>query len=127
MKDFDHRFASKYYFKINPKDLTTEQWCKLINDDRKYCQDWNLFKEIVYRIHRLRNKNTHLHSWHIEVARRVKCKDKKYIKHLETKVVKCMKDFDLIKYEFSGSTSLDVVLKQIEKLKLENKRKSLYL
>jgi Fe-S-cluster containining protein len=127
MKDFDHRFASKYYFKVNPKDLTTKEWCKIINDDRKYCQDWNLFKEIIYRIHRLRNKNTHLHSWHIEVARRVKGSDNKYIKHLETKVAKCMKDFDLIKYEFSGSTSLDVVLKQIEKLKQGTKRKSLYL
>jgi Fe-S-cluster containining protein len=127
MKDFDHRFASKYYFKVNPKDLTTHQWCKLINDDRKYCANWNLFKEIVYRIHRLRNKNTHLHSWHIENLRSVRDKNEKYIKQLEHKLKLCMKDIHLTKIYFNANTALDSVIIHLEKLKLENKRKSLYL
>lgn len=107
--------------------MPREKWFEFLMKDEEYCAKWNLFKEIVYRLHRLRHKTGSLGSWHIEVARRVRDRDKETIKRLEAKVAKCMKDFDLIKYEFSGSTSLDVVLKQIEKLKQETKRKSLYL
>lgn len=127
MKPFDHRYASNYYRKIDPQSMPPEKWFEFLRKDEEYCKKWNLFKEIVYRLHRLRYKTGSLGSWHIEVARRVRDRDKQYIKLLEAKVEKCMKDFDLIKYEFSGSTSLDVVLKQIEKLKQETKRKSIFL
>jgi hypothetical protein len=112
----------KSYRKYGLNDVDSwDQWVKMVNDNEKYCSNWNVLKEVEFYIYSKLGllKLYELPSCHIHWGREIK-KDKiLYVKRIEEKLEKCKEDPSLFKIEFSANTAPEYIRKEILEVKLK--------
>ena len=96
-----------------------DNWCKMVNENRRYCQKMNWFKwiEFYFLLSIGRFKMVDTPSFHRYWKTQTNKQDKKSLKDLTEKYELCKKDTDQIKYLFNANTSLIDLEKRIKEKK----------
>lgn len=95
------------------------KWVKMVNDNEKYCTNWNIVKEIKFYVYlKLGKINLYeLPSCHIHWDREAKKDRIKYVRNMEEKLKRCIEDPKLYKTEFNASASYHGILGEINDYK----------